>query len=494
MVTSRRKRWNNNPTKSITVPEIFLEEILAFARLLDQGKISGVGELEKLGEPKIVEPEPVEIKPERKEPKKASLTASQLTAFAQLQDFVSGRDKYFRLTGYAGTGKSFLICHLWRWLKSQKLKCIAASPTNKAAKNLTKIAQDMGVAIEVTTIAKLLGQQPEINQDTGKEEFIILLDVELDKYDIIILDEFSMISKEMFEEIHKAITTSLTKVIFVGDAAQLPPVGESEPIVATSNKISKAATLTEIVRYQGAIAKIAEEIRQNSRYNSSIYPFVTTQDNTIICEPSLEWLETALQHFQSQKFRQNSDYCRILVWRNKTADDLNNWVRRKMWGEDCPPYVVGDRLIARKPVFRASSDVNKKKRYQWVIVMNTSEECEVIGEPKLKNLREWTYWQVPVISDGGMKLTLNLLTPEAEIKRQTTMQELRAKKDWERAISLDKTYDYCPFAYALTTHKAQGSSMDYVFIDVRDMKYSRDLQKILYTALTRARIRAYLPI
>ncbi|MDJ0679822.1 MAG: helicase C-terminal domain-containing protein [Xenococcaceae cyanobacterium MO_167.B52] len=50
-----------------------------------------------------------------------------------------------------------------------------------------------------------------------------------------------------------------------------------------------------------------------------------------------------------------------------------------------------------------------------------------------------------------------------------------------------------PFAYAITTHKAQGSSIDYCFVDVADMRHCPDLQKILYTALTRATKTAFIP-
>lgn len=44
------------------------------------------------------------------------------------------------------------------------------------------------------------------------------------------------------------------------------------------------------------------------------------------------------------------------------------------------------------------------------------------------------------------------------------------------------------------THKAQGSSIDYVFLDTEDLPGCPDLQKILYTALTRAKIRVFIPI
>ena len=44
------------------------------------------------------------------------------------------------------------------------------------------------------------------------------------------------------------------------------------------------------------------------------------------------------------------------------------------------------------------------------------------------------------------------------------------------------------------THKAQGSSIDRVFLDAENMKYCPDLQKMLYTALTRTKTRAFIPL
>ncbi len=107
------------------------------------------------------------------------------------------------------------------WLVFQRLDFIAASPTNKASKNLCKLSIKNGLNINITTIAKLLKQQPEINQELGKEHFISNEDVSLKDYDVVILEEFSMISKNNFKEIIEATNYSNTKLIFVGDAAQL---------------------------------------------------------------------------------------------------------------------------------------------------------------------------------------------------------------------------------------------------------------------------------
>lgn len=105
---------------------------------------------------------------------------------------------------------------------------------------------------------------------------------------------------------------------------------------------------------------------------------------------------------------------------------------------------------------------------------------------------EWQFWEVPVMAEEGVKMDLRILTPESEQARQEMLVKLREKKRWSEAIALDKSYDWCAFAYALTCHKAQGSSIDHAFIHVGDMRGCRDLQKIQYTALTRARVRAYI--
>ncbi|MGK7936520.1 MAG: AAA family ATPase [Xenococcaceae cyanobacterium] len=149
-----------------------------------------------------------------------NLTTDQAEAIAKMKNFiVNSEEKFFRLTGYAGTGKSFTICQLIKWLRSAQYKVIAASPTNKAAKNLQKMASTVGITIPVTTVAKLLGQQAVLNEETGKEEFISEGNEEITSFDVIIIDEFSMVNKNNFIDLKTEVEDSLnTKVIFVGDA------------------------------------------------------------------------------------------------------------------------------------------------------------------------------------------------------------------------------------------------------------------------------------
>ncbi|MDJ0903176.1 MAG: AAA family ATPase [Xenococcus sp. MO_188.B8] len=438
-----------------------------------------------------------ESMPVMEEDSQSNLTGDQQLALAQLKSFTQSQDKFFRLTGYAGTGKSFLMCHYIQWLLSEGITFVAACPTNKAAYCLRNLAESESLNLDVKTVAQLLGQQPEINEETGKEEFLIKGEADLTGYNIVIVDEFSMVNKDNFKEIVTAARSSLlTKVVFVGDAAQLPPVKEKEPIVATSELINRDAVLTEVVRYDGQIARVAEVIRSNPKYRRVIYPFTTSRDKTILCVPQSEWLSRAIELFESEQYNLNPDHVRFLAWRNKTVKFLNQFVRSKLWGENAPSYVPGDRLIARKPLFRPKP--GGKGKNKWRILINNSEEATVIEAGQLKELafqkEIYQYWQVEVQLEVGVKpQTLSILHEDFLKRHSEQIKHLAEKKQWSYYFDLSRMFDDVGYAYALTTHKAQGSTIDYVFLDVNDMRGCSDRQRLLYTALTRAKQQALIP-
>ena len=438
------------------------------------------------------------------------LTSDQAEALAKIKSFIVNSDnKFFRLTGYAGTGKSFTICQLIKWLKSARYEVIAASPTNKAANNLRNMASEAGLDLEVITVAKLLGQQVVIDVKTGKEKFVSSDDIDISNYEVIIIDEFSMVNRDNFVDIKVEVeNTYNTKVIFVGDAAQLPPVGEDEPIVATHECITDWYDLTTVVRYDGELARVAEYIRSRPMYNKLVYPFVTSDDHSIVCHERYSWLQQAVELFKSDEFKVNPNYVRFLVWRNKQADVLNAYVRQYLWGENVAKYVPGDRLIAKTPAFRLAVDARTLKD-AWQIVINSSDECEVTRKGILREKDEyghdWQHWLVPVVTDWGGELNLRILTESGLHAQKKVLVALKAeardttdtrkrKRLWAKYYSCLKSFDNMPYAYAITTHKAQGSSIDYIFPDTTDMKGCPDLQKILYTALTRAKVQTFIPI
>lgn len=419
-----------------------------------------------------------------------SLTSEQKKTLSQLKSFTGSQDKFFRLTGYAGTGKSFLMCRYVKWLLAEKITFVVACPTNKAAKSFKNLADESGLDLEVKTVAQLLGQQPELNEDTGIEEFVCNGQADLSDYNIAIIDEFSMVNRDNFQEIVTAARSSiLTKVVFVGDEAQLPPVKEKEPIVATSKVINQSATLIKVVRYDGELACVAEAIRSNPEYSRVIYPLTTTGDRSILCLRQVEWRERALALFKTEEYKLNPDYVRFLAWRNRTVDSLNKFVRSKLWGEDAPPFVPGDRLIAKKPLFRPRP--GGKGKNKWRILINNSEEAQVIEPAQLTELifrkQTYQYWQVRVQPEASKSQTLNILHESCLHSYAEQIKYLASKKQWSYYFDLSRMFDDVAYAYALTIHKAQGSTINYVFLDVRDLRSSSDRQKLLYTALTRTK-------
>ncbi len=130
--------------------------------------------------------------------------------------------------------------------------------------------------------------------------------------------------------------------------------------------------------------------------------------------------------------------------------------RSQLWGKDAPDYMPGDRLIAKMPVFRPNPHKTSQKN-QWQIVINNSEECEVVGKATIgvDRTHQWEYWEVPVLAASRIKITLRILTPDSEEQRLEYLKELRKDRNWKKYYYWLKLYDNVPYSYAITTHKSQ---------------------------------------
>jgi ATP-dependent exoDNAse (exonuclease V) alpha subunit len=433
---------------------------------------------------------------EKNESKSINLTQDQKRVLKQIQLFIIKKEKYFRLTGYAGTGKSFLMSQLVELLKQNNdYHFCLAGPTHKSVKTIKNLITGN---IDIQTLARLLGKRPAINYEEGKEVFSQYREVDLSRLDLLIVDEFSMINKDDFRDLLNAAYQNHFKIIFVGDAAQLPPVGEKEPIVATYPEITHHAELTKIVRYDGAIAKVAEEIRSNNQYKQQIYQFKTSEDQSIIVLPQKAWLETAIQHFAAG-WSINPDLARIICWRNKTVADFNQRIRKARHGNHVPLYIPGDLLICRKPLFRKPPNVEDWKQYA-----DNRSEFLVMKEPQLIEIENLIqYYLIVAQGEDNEEYFLKVLTPESAQQFEREQQQLKKKAIeaknagkkynhfWFQFYDRLKWYDDIAHAMSITTHSAQGSSVDTVFLYAHEMRWCEEKQQILYTALTRARKKVY---
>lgn len=113
------------------------------------------------------------------------------------------------ITGGAGTGKSSLVSGILESLKNYTFAQTALA--GKASARLQEVTGEEGY-----TIHRLLGFKPPYGFAFNEDNPLT--------YDIIILDEISLVGGEIFLSLLKAIPNG-TKLIILGDMGQLPSIG-----------------------------------------------------------------------------------------------------------------------------------------------------------------------------------------------------------------------------------------------------------------------------
>lgn len=163
------------------------------------------------------------------------------------------------LNGAGGTGKSFSTQAVIQMLDDNNKSVKLFSPTGKAAKVLSEYT---GRA--ATTIHRGLGYIPPNTWCYDKEN-------KLD-CDVLIIDEFSMADIFLFRHVIDAVDFRRTKLLLVGDNAQLPSVSCGNLLHDfMESQIIPTVTLTKVFRYgEGGLMKVATDVRFCKKYLENI--------------------------------------------------------------------------------------------------------------------------------------------------------------------------------------------------------------------------------
>ncbi|MBE9135885.1 AAA family ATPase [Nodosilinea sp. LEGE 07088] len=419
-----------------------------------------------------------------------ALTIEQQAALEALNAFVQGDEKLYLLTGYAGTGKTTLLQAFIRELRDRgdERPIVLSAFSNKATKVLAAMAAQWRLDIDAMTCCKLLGLRPVINEDDGNQMFVVDRQQasQIDRYRLVIVDECSMVNQELWELLVNAVSNLYrgTQILFVGDSAQLPPVNEPES--ACFRQIIQRSELTEVVRYGGAIAVIAEDIRRNlERDRLPGFASDTNADNTEGCFvlPRPAWHELLIRAFTSPAYQANPDQVRALAYTNRRVAQLNQLIRRAIYGPNALRFVPGERLIAVTPCLEDDA-----------IVLPTSAECEVLHIARARE-GEWPLWILEVETETGDFKTLRVLHESGQGEFKTNLDFLAKEKRWMEFWDLQQRFHAVDYAYSLTIHKSQGSTFQDVFVDVPSMAANRNVierNQLCYVAFTRAAKRLFL--
>ena len=167
----------------------------------------------------------------------SDLSTGQKEAFDLLKNFLQEKGpSMFILRGYAGTGKTYLVKRLIKYIhaKYPGHKIAITAPTNKAVKVLAKSGK-MDARVAYQTVHKLLGLKEVIHTDgriTFEQEFNTKNEIEMFK--VLIVDEVSMLDDDLFAKLNPY--SNRLKIIFMGDPAQIPPVSKPDCIPFNDEK------------------------------------------------------------------------------------------------------------------------------------------------------------------------------------------------------------------------------------------------------------------
>ena len=149
---------------------------------------------------------------------------------------------FYLLTGHAGSGKTYLMQRLTKNMLAKRRRIVLSAPTHKAVAVLARKLVEANVRdVPCRTIHSILSLTPKPRTD--RLVFERERDAEPVTADVVVVDECSMVSEDLYRHIKRHLPSAFG--LFVGDPAQLPPVGEVESqTFATKNR----SHLTTIVR------------------------------------------------------------------------------------------------------------------------------------------------------------------------------------------------------------------------------------------------------
>lgn len=448
-------------------------------------------------------------------PTKDQETATKSIAkFILLKNNESVREPIYLLRGYAGTGKTSLISAMVKVLKENKQKVILLAPTGRAAKVFSSYS-----GYTAFTIHKKIYRQKSSKEINSK----FVLDKNLHKNTIFIIDEASMIGNNTGMEnifgsgnllsdlIEFVYSGENCKLIFIGDIAQLPPVGL---------RLSPALREGDLFEYakQPIVENLRDVVRQSSNsgilYNATIIrkklaerkneiPILNTENfNDSIKISGNELVDIITSSYD----KYGLENVAVITRSNKQANYYNQGIRNKvLWYEDeLTPndllMVVKNNYFWTKDVkdndFIANGDIVKVKsikkfeeRYGLKFIDATIELDDLnktIIETKL--IIDVLYSETPSLSAEQSKALFYAV--------EETYMHLKSKKARFEAIRQDPYFNalQIKYAYAFTCHKSQGGQWDIVFIDPGFFKpdmVNIEYLRWMYTAITRAIKKVY---
>jgi len=434
----------------------------------------------------------------------AKLNPQQKNALKALIDFstVKNENDVFILAGSAGTGKTRLLKNFTEELEKRKIDFKLLAPTGRATQVLAKRTKR-----SARTMHSFIYSINEIERNTIiRYEFVPKLN-NLTSPCIFIVDEASMISdipanNELFLSQHSVLHDLIqfyrkspegSKIVFVGDSFQLPPVNEDFSVALSKKHLEEnhnvkatGFSLTEIVRQttDSYILRNVMQLRDLMIKQVQYFPKLRYKE--------MYRTELAISTFCKLYNPNDAGQVIFLGWRNATIDKLNTAIRNKLFNQPSEILLPMERIIVghsyySNNLFIASGDIGR-------VISFYPNTYERVGDTVFADAIFEFH-----LNDGEKVKAKCKFNVDYLLRKQSDNKPEKISKLWANRKRNNKIFretnnpaddPYLSaikvrYAYAITTHKAQGGEWDNVFIYPEYPKDNNRL-KWTYTTITRA--------
>lgn len=485
----------------------------------------------------------------------AKLTPSQREAAGKVEEFLFSDDQCFILKGYAGTGKTFFIGGLVRYLQNHCRRSAVIAPTGRAAHVLSeRLGIDAGTIHRAIYSLREIKEYREEGHDgviTHKFYFALKAN-EIAQDAVFIVDEASMVSdnyseqellrfgsgrllRDFIEFVGFDPNDSTKKVIFVGDDAQLPPVEmnlspalDPQWLWCECRVRSRVAMLTDVKRQASASgilhnAGMIRDIIRSRRFTG--FEFDSTFGDTTELRPS-EFID---EYLKADTGSDDSGAI-VVAYENALVDRYNADIRGRLHRTE-QSLVPGDRIIVTRNnfAFRCPLFNGQRGVVRWAAQQLVERDVPVNTGIKDKGQRRTVFVklrfreaELAFTTGTGHEVAVDVLLLDNLLEHDPRAYTRGASHKacdtglLHKAMYVDFTKRHphlrhstpafleelrrdhyfnalqVRYGYAVTCHKAQGGEWDHVFVDGEGMnRFKLDGLRWHYTAFTRARKHLY---
>lgn len=459
----------------------------------------------------------------------AFLGEDQKKALQSFSHFLASDEKVFLLKGYAGTGKTTLLSFLLEILKEKEFASQLMAPTGRAAKIVESKLDNTCETIHkaIYNFEKLISLEEHTTIKDGSHKFCFALKSNnTASTKVIFVDESSLISdaptgeeylqfgsgKLLSDLVHYSRVKEAflnTKIVFIGDPAQLPPIGmnyspalDLRYFAENFNLIGREVLLKEVKRQsaESDILNKASTLR-NSIESKNFSTFDLRSSHATILEYQDDLF---LKQYHSTKGVKI-----IICYKNKTAAKLNKEVRQikfpglaevqvndilmvsannyktnLMNGEFVKVKELGEKREQRR-IKVGTKEIVLKWREITLLSRKKHNEFEEVKTLFLENFLHDAELDIYLLSKA---LYIDFIIRNPNLKNGSVL--------FSEALSKDFFFNALKvrFGYAVTCHKAQGGEWDnaFIFWEHQNQQNSNnsikniDFYRWAYTAITRA--------